>query len=254
MIYWAPGLASRPWSTLWRGESPAFFIWLGAPMPELGIFVDESGDFGSRSDYYVLTLVFHDQAQPIDGELSHLTARLQSAGLPPGHAVHAGHIVRREGEFSTWPLSVRRAIAGRLLAFTRRCGVQYHSTCVRKREYPDRLRLKTRLARELALFFRAHMEYFFSFDRVIVYYDNGQAPVTELIGTVLGSIFFDVDFRKVAPSDYRLFQSADLICTLELAAVKADEGHLSRSEEIFFESRRKLRKNWLAGLEKLRLK
>ena len=97
------------------------------------------------------------------------------------------------------------------------------------------------------------MEYFFSFDRVIVYYDNGQAPVTELIGTVFGSVFFDVDFRKVVPSDYRLFQSADLICTLELAAIKADEGRLSRSEEIFFESRRKLRKNWIAQLDRMKL-
>ena len=97
------------------------------------------------------------------------------------------------------------------------------------------------------------MEYFLSFDHVIVYYDNGQAPVTELIGTVFGSVFFDVDFRKVIPSDYRLFQSADLICTLELAAKKADEGKLSRSEEIFFESKRKLKKNWLNQLDRIRL-
>lgn len=235
------------------GEVPRLFYVWGCQLSELSIFVDESGDFGSRSDYYVLTLVFHNQAQPIDGELAHLTAQLQSAGFPSDHAVHAGPIVRREGEFAAYPLSVRRAIVGRLFAFTRRCGVQYHAVCVRKREYPDRIRLKTRLARELALFFRAHMEYFFSFDHVIVYYDNGKSTITELIGTVLGSIFFDVDFRKVVPSDYRLFQSADLICTLELAAVKADEGCLSRSEEIFFESRRKLRKNWLSGLEKLRL-
>lgn len=97
------------------------------------------------------------------------------------------------------------------------------------------------------------MEYLLSFDRVIIYYDNGQAPVTELIGTVFGSAFFDVDFRKVVPSDYRLFQSADLICTLELAVIKADSGELSRSEEIFFESRRKLRKNWLSQLDRMRL-
>lgn len=74
------------------------------------------------------------------------------------------------------------------------------------------------------------MDYFLSFDKVIVYYENGQSPVTVLIGTVCGSDFFDVDYRNVIPSDYRLFQSADLLCTLELAGIKADAGKLSRSE------------------------
>lgn len=82
--------------------------------------------------------------------------------------------------------------------------------------------------------------------------DLSISPVTELIGTVLGSVFFDVDYRKVEPSSYRLFQSADLICTLELAAVKMEREGLSKSEEIFFESRRKLRKNWLAALNQMR--
>ena len=137
------------------------------------------------------------------------------------------------------------------------CIIEYYSLhftiVVKKQECSDRIRLKTRLARELSGFLRDHMEYFLSFDHVIVYYDNGQAPVTELIGTVFGSVFFDVDFRKVIPSDYRLFQSTDLICTLELAAKKADEGKLSRSEEIFFESKRKLKKNWLNQLDRIRL-
>ena len=31
-------------------------------MGDLGVFVDESGDQGGRSRYYVLTLVFHDQS------------------------------------------------------------------------------------------------------------------------------------------------------------------------------------------------
>lgn len=96
------------------------------------------------------------------------------------------------------------------------------------------------------------MDYFLAFDRVIVYYDNGQSPVTELIGAVCGSVFFEPDYRKVIPSDYRLFQSADLLCTLELAGIKADAGKLSRSEEIFFESWRKLKKNYLDKLDKLR--
>mgnify|MGYP000852058840 FL=1 len=222
-------------------------------MSELSIFVDESGDFGIHSDYYLLTLVFHEQSHSIAEQLSRFEQRVLELGLPSSQVVHAGPIVRREGEFSSLSLSARRALAGALFAFTRHSGVHFFTIVVKKQECSDRIRLKTRLARELSGFLRDHMEYFLSFDHVIVYYDNGQAPVTELIGTVFGSVFFDVDFRKVIPSDYRLFQSADLICTLELAAKKAGEGKLSRSEEIFFESKRKLKKNWLNQLDRIRL-
>ena len=44
--------------------SPAFFLSMRA-MRELSIFVDESGDRGGKARYYLLTLVFHDQADSI---------------------------------------------------------------------------------------------------------------------------------------------------------------------------------------------
>lgn len=31
-------------------------------MKELSVFVDESGEFGSGSKYYLVTLLFHDQS------------------------------------------------------------------------------------------------------------------------------------------------------------------------------------------------
>lgn len=223
-------------------------------MSELSIFIDESGEFGSNSEYYLLTLVFHDQSNCIDAEVETLRQQVAVLGLPARRAIHAGPIVRKEDEYRAMPLEKRRALLGRLYAFTRRSGASYTTIAVKKREYPDRIRLKARLAQELSLFFRDHMDYFLSFDRVIVYYDNGQSPITELIGTVCGSVFFEVNYRKVIPSDYRLFQSADLFCTLELARIKADESKLSRSEEIFFESRRKLKKNYLDKLDKLRFR
>ena len=60
------GLTERSGSTL-GGEVPAIFI--GGPMKELSIFIDESGDFGpyaKHSPYYLVTMVFHDQRKSID--------------------------------------------------------------------------------------------------------------------------------------------------------------------------------------------
>lgn len=50
------------------GESPAIFLSIpsGVPIGQgLSIFVDESGDRGGKARCYLLTLVFHDQADSI---------------------------------------------------------------------------------------------------------------------------------------------------------------------------------------------
>lgn len=54
--------ASKYWG------SPAIFYPFHQEFPlakELSIFVDESGDRGGKARYYLLTLVFHDQADSI---------------------------------------------------------------------------------------------------------------------------------------------------------------------------------------------
>ena len=235
------------------GKSPRLFFLAGGVVTELSIFIDESGDFGSNSDYYLLTLVFHDQGHDISSQLERLALSLRDAGLSVGRAIHTGPLVRREEEYSNMRLNERRRIFDKLLTFARTCGISYKTFALRKSEYPDRMRLKARLSREVSLFIRDNLEYFLGFDHVIAYYDNGQSEITDLVNSVFGAVFFDVEFRRVVPSDYRLFQCADLFCTLELIALK-DEWHepLSHSEELFFESRRRFRKDYLKTARRLR--
>ena len=59
--------------------------------------------------------------------------------------------------------------------------------------------------------------------------------------------------RKVRPSDYCLFQAADMFCTLELARKKMEDGNLSKSEDLFFRGWRNLRKNYLKSIERKHL-
>ncbi len=49
---------------------------------ELSIFVDESGDYGSKARYYLLTLVFHDQAVRVTGPVAGYEAKPARTGLP----------------------------------------------------------------------------------------------------------------------------------------------------------------------------
>ena len=49
---------------------------------ELSIFVDESGDRGGKARYYLLTLVFHDQADSIAEAVTGYEAKLARTDLP----------------------------------------------------------------------------------------------------------------------------------------------------------------------------
>ena len=69
---------SRP--TWWRGKSPAIHFF-GGLVAELSIFIDESGHFdSSRSGYYVLSLVLHEQRHSIADEVAKLETALAAAG------------------------------------------------------------------------------------------------------------------------------------------------------------------------------
>ena len=59
------------------------------------------------------------------------------------------------------------------------------------------------------------------------------------------SEYTDVEFRKVKPVDYKLFQVVDLVCTMELLSEKTDNRSFSRSEMEFFCSMRDFKKNYL---------
>ena len=85
---------------------------------------------------------------------------------------------------------------------------------------------------------------------MILYYDNGQHELNRILNTVLATQLAEYDVRKVIPNEYRLFQVADLICTLELLRVKVECGKLSNSEERIFHSARDLKKDFLKGIHK----
>ena len=48
---------------------------------EYSVFVDESGDTGTDSDFYLLTLVFHNQNDSISAAIEKYQSRLRDAEL-----------------------------------------------------------------------------------------------------------------------------------------------------------------------------
>lgn len=216
-------------------------------MTELSIFVDESGDFGEyekHAPYYIITLVMHNQAYDIEEELEHLESELSALGYP-NHCVHTGPIIRGEQEYRYVDISVRQKIMKRMMTFTRNVNVRYKSCYIEKRKTNDSLEAVALLSKQIARFIRDNLEFFISFDIVKIYYDNGQTEVNKILASVFNSLLDHVEFRRVLPSSYRLFQVADLICTIELINHKREAKNLSNSEIHFFNNERTLYKNYI---------
>lgn len=91
------------------------------------------------------------------------------------------------------------------------------------------------------------------FDKIIVYYDNGQVELSTILNAVFSIQFSNVEFRKAEPQKYRLLQAADFICSMELLKIKRNEKRLSKSEEHFFYKSQELKKIFLRSVEKKKL-
>jgi hypothetical protein len=223
-------------------------------MRELSVFVDESGDYGeynNKSPYYIVTLVLHDQAKDISGQISSLDSALANIRITD-KAIHTGPIIRRELEYRYMDIELRKKIFNCLFNFTRKIDFSYYTLVVEKKQIDDSIELYAQLSKQLAAFLTEHLNIFIGYDRVIIYYDNGQIELTKILVSVFNSILHNVEFKRVFPSDYKLFQVADLICTLELIAIKLDKKSLSNSEINFFTTKKQLKKSFLSQIERKR--
>ena len=218
----------------------------------LSIFIDESGDFGayeSHCPYYLVSMVMHDQRIEIKDNLICLDEHLQRLGYP-NHAIHTGPLIRREAVYANDTVESRKKLFNSLFHFTRQLNFRYICVSIRKSECRDEIDMASHLSRAISEELRRNKEYLESFEKVIIYYDNGQIELTKILTSIFNSLFFNVEFRKVQPVNYRLFQVADLICTLELLSIKERNHLLTKSEEMFFGSVKELKKSYLKPLQK----
>lgn len=222
-------------------------------MKELSIFVDESGDFGEyaiHSPYYIVTMILHDQDHDISSDVAKLDAEMRNLGYMHEFAIHTEPLIRKEEIYNNVPPNERRAIFSKLFFFTLNSDIKYKSFLFEKKKYGDTFQLEARMAKEISFFLRSNLEYFQGYDNVILYYDNGQRQLTRILNTVFATELIKYEVRKVLPKDYKLFQAADLICTLELLDAKSQHGELTRSEEVIFHSKRELYKQFIKPIKK----
>ena len=221
----------------------------------LSCFIDEAGDFGeyeSHSPYYIVSVIAHEQDKSIQSEIEGLEHYLSSLGFPH-HAIHTAPLIRREGDYEYLDMEKRKKLFNLLFRFTRMCPIKFFTALVRKSECLNSDILEAKITKELKNQLEKRLPYWHSFDKIIIYYDNGQKPLKRILNILFNTMFANVEVRKVSPVDYKLFQVADLICTLEHIKAKIDIGQFSNSEEEFFSSRQLFKKDFWRKINSQRL-
>ena len=205
-------------ATVWAGRKTLVHRRRGVPPPfllqrykrmnrQLSIFIDESGDFGAyqpHSPHYLVAMLFHDQRNDIGHATQLLDNQIKHLGFEP-HALHTGPIIRREGIYINRTIDERKKLLNTLIHFCRRVEVQYTILHVDKRECADIIELTARIFKQIRAFVDRHNPFFRLYDEIIVYYDNGQIELTQILTSTLSVLLptrrvFDLIIRPVFPN------------------------------------------------------
>lgn len=223
-------------------------------MSILSVFVDESGDFGrvdNNSPYYLVTLVFHDQSDNITDEIEKLNNRIYESGSIK--YIHTGPLIRREYPYLNLNIDERRQLLYKMRMFSLHLPIRYTVIKINRKEANDKFLLTSQISKKLSTYINAHLEYMLGFEKIIVYYDNGQQELNLVLNTIFSTLLSNVEFRKASPGEYRLLQLADYICSIELLSVKYDENRLSKSEKAFFYKPQELKKTFIKSVRSKQL-
>lgn len=224
-------------------------------MQECSIFIDESGGQGGRSKYYILALVFHDQTHDLENYLIRYRRGLQNRLLEE-LPFHAGPLMNGHEDYQGLDLRIRKSYFSQFFLTFQHLPIKYHAFIYRRSEFNGNDGLSNRMRRDIANLLFDNLEHFQSFDKIKIYYDNGQEIVAQAVrGAVEYALSKEgVLYKSMCQSDYFLAQVADLVCALELAAIKYQNKEATRTDEKFFGSNKSFRQNYLKILRRKRLK
>ena len=202
----------------------------------LNIFIDESGDFGfvdGSSELYGVSFTLHESADSITNDLGYLNNRLKKANYDG--MIHLADLVAKRGDYSYFKLEQRKDIFWSIFYFSKRVKVKIHTVIIDKRFKNNKAQLNRELALEINQFFDSIKDYMDEFEKVVVYYDNGQEALGAIIDTLLitkNNVEHRIEFNH---KEKRLFQVSDMLTFVDKIVYKHNNNiPLTKSEKYFF--------------------
>jgi len=222
---------------------------------KLGIYVDESGNFGDTKDparYCMVALVLHDEDCDIMPLVSEYHAGIYNAGADPDSmSFHTAPLIRREDQFTAMSRNMRGKIFYQMLSLVRKCDLRYKSFWIDTNYVASEDQIVESLKRQVRDFMGLHHDKFAALNSVCLYYDAGQKGVTRILKALWDECACPVEIAQgVRQDDFILLQVADFICTVKLIERRIEEGTpFNLSEKKFFGSPRDFKRNVLRKIK-----
>lgn len=202
----------------------------------LNIFIDESGDFGfvkGSSDLYAVSFTLHESSNSIDNELNYLNRKLNE--LNYNGMIHLAYLVAKRGDYSHFDLEKRKSIFWAIFYFSNRVKVKIKTIIIDKKYINKKMQLNIALTREIGKIITENKNYFNSFDKIVIYYDNGQ----ETLATILDTLFAtNPNVERRTEFDHakkRLFQVSDMLTVIDKLDYKRKNNiAFTKAEKYFF--------------------
>ena len=212
-------------------------------MAKLKIYIDESGDFGfteKSSELYVVSFVFHDTSKSLKTKIDFLNEKLKS--LNYNGMIHTADLIANRNEYARMKLEDRKKIFSSLFYFALKCNIKTKSIVVDKNYKNNKIQLRQDIINKIKIMLENNKDYFLKFDNIIIYYDNGQEKLMNILKECFSSFNIKIieDFNH---EEERLFQVADMLCVLEkIANYQKNKVKFNNQEKYFFKSLELLQK------------
>lgn len=196
--------------------------------------------------------MFHEQDSSIDGQIKLYERTLHDKGLPD-IPLHTSPLLNGHDDYKGMDIQNRKRLLQSFFTMLQHMPIKYHTFAYKKDSFGSDSELVTRMRRDVVNLAFDNLEYLQRFDKVKVYYDDGQYVVTKSLHDAVEYALAAnaVMYRNGNPKDYRLAQAADLICTLELTALKYEAKESTRTDERFFGAFGSFKKNYLKKIRKM---
>ena len=152
--------------------------------------------------------------------------------------IHLADLVSKRGEYSQFSLEKRKNIFWSIFYFSKRVKAKIHTVMVDKRYMNSKSQLNKELALGIGEFIKSIDKYMQEFERVVIYYDEGQDSLGGIIDTLI-TIKPNAERRvEFDHRNKRLFQVADMLTFIDKLDYKRKIGvPFTKSEKYFFEGK-----------------
>ena len=218
-------------------------------MSKIGIYVDESGNFGDLNDsarYCMIALVFCEEDRVDDNaRKAYMDAIFRLGADPDSMVFHTAPLIRQEEQFSAMSRNMRGKIFYQMLSFVRKSKLMFRCFAVNTKYVSTKDQIVNNLRNEILEFISENTQWFSRCDEALLYYDAGQKEVTRILNVLDEACACKVSaVPGVRQENEILLQVADFICTIKLMEMRLSDGvPFNSSEKRFFGTTRDFKRN-----------